>query len=358
MAEELTMHHMPAVGMGNPARSDGRHPTRRRFMQGVAGIGLSVAGLPLLGGCAPWSSSDKQPPKVYRIGFLSGAPGFVLSAIRNRLETLGWVDGRNVAFEWREALAGENRLEDLATRLVRLKVDVIMAVTAAAVRAAQQATRTVPIVMIINSDPVAGGLISSLGRPGGNTTGWVSVTPDLSAKRLELLKEAVPAVSRVGIFWDSSVPEKFVDFGELEATAQRLGVQLISLEVSSRADLDRAFAAVSKEHVDALYSVWGPVIGKYLGQMMNFAAINRLPAMWDNVTVAEEGGLMGYGPDSRDYSRRAADYVDRILRGARPSDLPVEQPTRFSLTVNLKAARAMGLTISPSVLARADLVIQ
>jgi putative ABC transport system substrate-binding protein len=304
----------------------------------------------------------QQPARIPRIGILINTPASVLStqveAFRRRLRELGYVEGKNILIEYRYADGKLERLPDLAAELVRLKVDVIVASAPRAVFAAKKASATIPIVFAAATDPVGIGLVSSLARPGGNITGLSLMAPDLDGKRLELLKEAFPKVARVAFLWFPGAPTGNLTLTEMEAGAKALGVKLQSLEVRSLDDFQSTFARAKREGAQALITTPHSLINTQQRQVLDFAAKNRLPAMYHTSEFVEAGGLMSYGPNTADLYRRAADYVDKILKGTKPADLPVEQPTRFEFVINVKAAKQIGLTIPPKVLAQADKVIK
>ena len=325
---------------------------RRTFIAGVVGL----LGLPLAG-------EAQQPGKVPRIGVLGprnrsdGAP-FIDAFLQGLLE-LGWIEGQNIAIEYRFAEGRFDRLADLAGELVRLKVDVILAASTPPALAAKSATKTIPIVMATSADPVELGLVATLARPGGNVTGLsFSVALDVVGKELELLRETVPKVRRVAVLWNPANPGNALAMKTVTRTAQSLGVQLQPLEARGSNEFEAAFAAMARGGTEALLVVPDSVFGLYRAQLQNLVAKSRLPAMYGLREHAEAGGLMSYAVDVRDSFRRSATYVDKILKGAKPADLPVEQPTKFELVINLKTAKALGLTIPPAVLARADEVIQ
>jgi putative tryptophan/tyrosine transport system substrate-binding protein len=303
----------------------------------------------------------QQPAKIPRIGILTPDPvsararGF--ETFRRGLRELGYIEGQNIAIEWRSAEGKLDRLPALAAELVSLKVDVIFTSTAPAVRAAKQATTMIPIVMAVGGDPVAGGLIASLARPGGNVTGFYSQSPELSGKRLHLLKEASPKVSRVAVLWNPDAAGAGVTMRETMAPAKSLGVKVQSLEVRSPSELVGAFEAATRERSDALIVQQTTLSNAHREQIVGFAGKNLLPAMYPSSRCVEIGGLMSYSA-SVDHWGRAAVYVDKILKGAKPADLPVEQPTKFELVINLKTAKQIGLTIPQSVLYRATKVIK
>ena len=308
---------------------------------------------------APRSAPAQQPAKVPRIGFLStGVAGPNIEAFRQGLQELSYVVGQNIAIEYRWAGGRDDRLPELAGELIRLKVDIIVTTSSSAARAAQQATKTIPIVMAVSGDPVGTGLVASLARPGGNITGLTILSPELSGKRLELLKEAFPKVSRVAVLWNPASPDKQLDFRETQAAARALKVQLQSLEVRGPKDFDKVFQAATKERTHALITLSDPLTGSQGRRIMDFAAKSRLPAMYGDSVFVEAGGLMAYGPNIFDLYRRAAFFVDKLLKGAKPADLPVQQPMRFELVINLDTAKKIGRTIPPELLMRADKVIK
>jgi putative ABC transport system substrate-binding protein len=304
----------------------------------------------------------QQPSKVPKIGFLVGpSRSFFTSRIESfeqGLHSLGYIEGRHVVIEYRYAEGKADRFAALAAELVGLKVDVIVTTTTPGVLATKKATSTIPIVFVSVGDPVAGGLVASLARPGGNITGLTILAPELSGKRVELLKEAIPNITRVAFLWNSANPAQGLQWKETQAAAQALGLQLKSLEVRSSNDFDSAFEAVLRERAQALIPAAEPLVNTHLNRIVEFAAKNRLPAMYGGPEVVEAGGLMSYAPNYDDLFRRAATYVHKILKGAKPGDLPVEQPTKFEFVINLRTAKQIGLTIPPNVLARADKVIK
>ena len=302
------------------------------------------------------AAEGQQAGKVSRIGVLAvSAAAFSprIEAFRRGLREHGYVEGKNILLEYRYAEGKLDRLPDLAAELVALKVDVIVTASPPAVRAAQKATSTIPIVFAAVGDPVADGLVKSLARPGQNTAGLSIVGPELEGKRLELLKEAVPKTTRVAVLFGPQRLRK-----ELESAAPALGIQLISLPVQELGDFESAFETARKENADALITSPSPLLNTVRERIVALAAKNRLPAMYAGPEFVETGGLMSYAPSYTDLFRRAATYVDKILKGAKPGDLPVEQPTKFELVINLKTAKALGLTIPQSVLGRADQVIE
>jgi putative ABC transport system substrate-binding protein len=312
---------------------------------------------------APLGAAAQQAGKVPRIGYLaagspSGGP-HLLEAFRKGLRELGWVEGQNIVIDYRFAEGRFDRLPDLAAELVRLKVDIIVAGPTPPAAAAKKATETIPIVMIGVGDPVGQGLIASLARPGGNVTGLsYSVGLEIFGKGLELLKETVPKVRRVAILSNPANPSHPLAIREVNVAARSLGVQLQLLEARGPNEFDGAFAAMAKERVGALLVVTDPMLVLHRTRLADLAARSRLPAAYGTRESVEAGGLMSYGPSLSDLWRRAATYVDKILKGAKPADLPVEQPTKFELVINVKAAKALGLTIPQSMFIRADEVIE
>ncbi len=314
---------------------------------------------------SPSAAGAQQATKVARIGYLSinltAAPPNQHEAFRQGLRDLGYVEGRDIVIEYRDAGGKVERLPALAAELVALKVDVIMAGSAPHALAAKQATRTIPIVFISAGDPVADGLVTSLARPGGNVTGLSSLTPERIGKCLELLTQAVPGVSRVAVLWQPGAVGDRTEKDTLkgaEVAARVLGVRLQLVEARAPADIDRAFSDMTKARAGAL-AVWTTAMfASERGRLVALAAKNRLPAVYTLSEFVDAGGLMAYGHSQADLNRRAATYVDKILKGAKPADLLVEQPTRFDLVINLKTAKVLGLTIPPSVLARADHVVE
>ncbi len=305
----------------------------------------------------------QQAKKVQRIGFLGGGSPSAYSprieAFRKGLAEIGYAEGKNIAIEYRYAEGNLERLPDLAAELVRLKVDVILAAGGREVaQAAKQATTTIPVVITNVGDPVATRLVASLARPGGNITGLTSASPDLSAKRLELLKEAVPRLTRVAVLYDPTNRGNTANFKETEVAAHLLGVKLQSLEVRIPDDFAGAFNAAKTGRAGALIVLPSLLNATRRTRIVELATKSRLPTMFAEDVDVESGGLMSYGPNYPDLFRRAATYVDKILKGAKPGDLPVEQPMKFELVINLKAAKQIGLTIPPNVLARADRVIR
>ncbi|MBI2491941.1 MAG: ABC transporter substrate-binding protein [Candidatus Rokubacteria bacterium] len=307
--------------------------------------------------------ADAQPPApIPRIGLLSPfSPSDAAlwhQAFRQGLRDLGWVEGKNISIEYRYAEGRSDRLPGLAAELVRLKVDLIVASTGTDGLVAKNATRAIPIVVASAGDAVGGGLVESLARPGGNITGLSQIAPEMAGKRLELLKEIAPRLSRVAVLWNPEALVSTLTWEEIQRPARQLGVQLHSLEVRTPGDFARAFENATRARAGALLIMPSPVFLTNLKRIADFAAKNHLPSIFHIREFADSGGLMAYGVDRSDMFRRAATYVDKILKGAKPSDLPVEQPTKFELVINLKTAKALGLQIPPSVLVRADTVLR
>jgi putative ABC transport system substrate-binding protein len=304
----------------------------------------------------------QSPVKAARIGVLSGGGASTeahwYEAFRQGLNELGYAEGRNIAIEYRYAEGKTERLPALAAELVRLNVDLILTAGDQAIRAAKQASQTIPIVVAIAGDLVGSGHVASLARPGGNITGQTSLGSELSAKRLELLKTAFPNVSRVAIFWNPNNAASVAGLKESEVAARALRIQLLPLDVRRADDFAGAFPAALRARADALIAFGDALLTTHRARIVDFAAKNRLPAMYGNQGYMDAGGLMFYGPNVADQFRRAATYVDKILKGAKPGDLPIEQPTKLDLVINLKTAKALGLTIPQSFLSRADRVIE
>ena len=316
----------------------------------------------LLGGAAAWplSARAQQRGKLPTIGFLvAGTPsshGPWVAAFVQRLRELGWSEGRTVAIEYRWAEGREERVTEIAAEFVRLKVDVIVT-SGGGVRAAMQTTSVVPIVFGTANDPVGSGYVASLARPGGNVTGLSNQAPDLAGKRLEILREVVPGLRRLAIMGNSSLPAIVLEMGEVQTLARSLGFDAAAVEIRRVQDIAPAIEAL-KDRADALYVASDPLVVGNKIRINTFALAARLPTMSTSRDQIEAGGLMSYGPNIPDQFRRAADYVDKILHGTKPGVIPVEQPTKFDLALNLITARALGLTIPPSLLARADEVIE
>jgi putative ABC transport system substrate-binding protein len=317
----------------------------------------------LLGGAAvawPVAARAQQPAKTPRIGVLR--PGALrdpsLDEFVRSLRELGYVENQNVVIEYRVAEGKVDRLRPLASELLDLKVDIIVAEHSSAIQAAQQVTRTIPIVMAASADPVGAGLVASLARPGGNVTGLSRLAPEADEKRLELLKETLPALKRVAFIWDPANPGLSLRFKAVDMAGRALVLEIQSLEVRTPNELHGALESATRKGAGALV-VPSPMVSAYRRQIVDFAAKKRLPLVYDGREFVEEGGvLMSYGSNLTDLWHRAGVYVDKILKGAKPADLPVEQPTKFELVINLKTAKALGLDVPPMLLARADEVIE
>jgi ABC-type uncharacterized transport system substrate-binding protein len=313
--------------------------------------------------CFP-AHAQAQPSRVAKIGWLflrpETAPGTVGGddITRQALRDLGYMENRNVTFEYRRADNKIDRLPALAGELVRLKVDVIVAASANAAVAAKNATGTIPIVFVSMSDPVVDGLVDSLARPGGNLTGFSTITPILTGKRFELLKETVPRLSRIALLWNPKNPGSAQDWKESLVSARELGLQLHSLEVSNAENFDSAFKAATKAGSNGIAATLDGVINSNQKPIADFAMKYRTPAIYPRRDFTENGGLMAYGPEQTEPYRRTAAMIDKILKGTKPADIPVEQPKKFEFVINLKTAKQIGLTIPPNVLARADKVIK
>ena len=316
-----------------------------------------VATLALVLFVAPFAADAQRPGQVPRLGWLALAspPLIELEGLRQGLRELGYVEGRNIVIEERYAEGKSERLPDLVAELVRLKVDVLLAAGGAPTRAAKQGTTTTPIVSV-SGDPVAAGFVLGLAQPGGNITGLTHFTTELSGKRLELLKETFPSLTRVAVLAHTAAP--LTDLRTTESAAQALGMQLQRLEIQEPTKLEHAFTTMTRARADALIVLPSQVFFALRTQITALAAQHRLPAMYEGKAFVEAGGLMSYGPSVPDLFRRTATYVDKILKGAKPADLPVEQPTKFELVINLKTAKALGITMPPSLLVFADEVLQ
>jgi putative ABC transport system substrate-binding protein len=324
----------------------------------------------LLALCSPllalgFSAQPQQPAgKVPRIGYLSAigdpyTPEPQIEAFREALRDLGYVEGKNILVDYRYAGGIQDRIPGLVAELVQLRVDVVVVAALPAIRAAKQATKTIPIVMVTTQDPVATGIVDSLARPGGNITGLTRLTRELGGKRLELFKEVVPGISRVGVLVDANMTELATTFKDYETAARPLKIQLQSLEVRGpKPDFEGAFQVATKGRANALITVSTALLVRYPKRIADLAIKNRLPSMHERSEYVQAGGLVSYAASEAESFRRAATYVDKILKGAKPTDLPVEQPTKFEFVINLKTAKQIGLTIPPNVLARADRVIR
>jgi putative tryptophan/tyrosine transport system substrate-binding protein len=328
----------------------------RRIIELLVSLALALLVMPSAAEVRP---SGEKP----RIGFLSpvlsNAPTTAhrnFEAFRQGLRELGYIEGQHLTLEYREA--PPDRLAERAAELVRLPVDVLVTWSTPAIQAAQQATTTIPIVMGASGDPIQTGFVAGLARPGGNITGLTILSAELTAKRLELLTQLVPGLARVAVLWNPANPAMVLEWQEAQAAARRLGVQVQSLEIRSSDEIAGAFAAAAREHAQALYFTAESLFSIHLPQILDFAARIRLPTSFHRRGFVAAGGLMSYAADGADRYRRVAVYVDKILKGAKPGDLPVEQPMKFELVINLKTAKALGLTIPPSILFQADEVIR
>ena len=323
--------------------------TNRRMFIGTLAGGLLAS---------PFTTVAQQPTKLHRIGVLGNVDVPPWEGLRQGLRDLGHVDGRNITMEWRWSEGRPDRLPALALELVQLKVDIIVASSTQAAQAAKQATSTIPIVVVLSSYPDKVGLVQSLARPGGNVTGLSTFAPELMGKRLELLKEIAPKVSRVAVLWNPTSPVEPLGFRETLAAAAVAGVEIQSIEARTPDDHPAAFATLTASRAEALIAHGNPINWQNRQLIADFALKSRLPSIYEERIFVEASGLLSYAPNFTDLFRRAATYVDKILKGAKPADLPVEQPTKFELVINLKTAKALGLTIPQTVLLRADEVIQ
>ena len=316
----------------------------------------------VLGGAAtawPLAARGQQSNNVFKIGFIAtGGVPLYMNAFHDALQDLGWIEGKNVVYESRYAENRLDRLPELAAELLGLNVDVIVAGGTPAPLAAKQATAIVPIVMTGAADPLGTGLVASLARPGGNVTGLSLMSADLVGKRLELLKEVLPGLTSVAVLWNADHPFSTFVFKETERAAQALQIEVQSLEVRRPDDIDSALTAAKRQNASALIAVEDPLTTDYRRQIVSFAAETRLPSIYGLRMFVDAGGLLSYGADLSDLYRRAAGYVDKILKGTKPSELPVEQPSKFELVINLKTAKALGLNIPQTLLATADEVIE
>jgi putative ABC transport system substrate-binding protein len=321
---------------------------------------LGTVGAMLFALCV--SANGQQPAKIPRIGIVTAQPLSAVAvrhdAFRQGLRELGHFEGKNIVIEQLSAEGRFDRLPALMAEIVRLKVDIIVSFGSTTTRAAQKATSTIPIVMTQDTDPIGNGFVASLARPGGNITGLSSLAADLSGKRLELLKEIVPKLSHAAVFGTSTNPGNRQSLKETDLAAGAFGVQLQYFDILKPKDLETAFRAAGNGRVDGVFVLRSPVLNSHRKQFAQLAVKTRLPATYPTSEFVEAGGLMFYGVNNTDLDRRAATYVDKILKGRKPADLPVEQPTKFELVINLKAAKQIGLTIPPNVLARADRVIR
>ena len=334
----------------------GKKNTTKRSILGVVSCALLFA--------LSFSAQAQQTAKIPRIGYISGTynpsnPGPYVEALRQGMRELGYTEGKHFLIEYRGAQGKFETIPGIITELVRLKVDVLVLPIFYAIEAAKKATKTIPIVMITQVDPVAAGLVASLAHPGGNITGLATLQRDLSGKRLELLTEVVPRLSRIGILRSANESASAIGFKEYETAARALKLQVESLEVQgSNPDLEGSFQAALKSHANALITITSNPLFHNAKRVAQLATKNRLPSMYEGNTWVEAGGLMSYSANDIEVFRRAAFYVDKILKGTKPTDLPVEQPTKFELVINLKTARGLGLEFPPTLLARADEVIE
>ena len=317
-----------------------------------------ASGMTLL--AAPGAMFAQTPEKVWRIGYLSlfSGPSEINEAFREGLRSLGYIEGRNVLIDSRWAAGNRGRLAEMAAELVRLKVDVIVAFPTPAVLAAMQATRTIPIVFPVGADPIATGLVASLARPGGNVTGLSQMAPELSPKRVELIYTLVPGAKRMAVLWNPSSVGMVQRVRDTRVAAEQLRIAFFDAGARDLNELQASLAEISKQRTDALLVTAEPFTAQHRDRILEFCAGNRMPAMYEDGTWVQAGGLISYGPSLLDMFRHAASYVDRILKGAKPADLPVEQPTKYELFINQKTAKALGITIPLSLLLRADEVVQ
>jgi putative ABC transport system substrate-binding protein len=309
----------------------------------------------------PLAADAQQAAKVYRVGFLWDSPAVfpdALEAFRQGLRDLGYVEGRNITIEYRWSEGKPERRRELAEELVRLKVDIIMAPSSVYVGAAKRATSTIPIIFMSHADPIGSGHVASLARPGGNITGLAIMMTETNVKGLELLREAIPGLARVAVIWDPATPSHGPGLKAVEAAGPVLGLRIQPVAVRSATEFDSAFSAISRERAGGVLVLSTPIFIAGAKRLAELALTYKLPSMFGPRHHVEAGGLMSYSPDRADLYRRGATYVDKILKGAKPADLPVQQPTRFELVINMKTAKALGLTIPRSVLIRADKVIE
>jgi putative tryptophan/tyrosine transport system substrate-binding protein len=318
-------------------------------------LGCAAAGWPLAG-------RAQQTRNVFRIGFLGNSTAALeanlVEPFRGGLRDLGYVEGQNILIEYRWAEGKYEHFPALTAELIALKVDVIVTAGTPASLAVKKATTSIPLVMVAVGDPVATGLVASLGRPGGNITGLTSISSEMEGKRLELLREVVPTLSHIAVLWNAASPIQVIEERETQAAAQMLGMKMLSLGVRTREDIEDALTTIVRERPGALLVLADRLFLHHRTRIMDFAAQHRLPGVHAYRELVEAGGLMSYGPSYADMHRRAATYVDKILKGAKPADLPVQAPTKFELVINHKAANALGIDVPPTLLARADEVIE
>jgi putative ABC transport system substrate-binding protein len=314
----------------------------------------------LLGGAATWplAARAQQAKKIPRIGVLWPNPPATFEFMRQGLRDFGYVEGQNIIFEFRWAEGKLDQLPELAADLVRIQVDIIVTLAPPATVAAKHATQTIPIVFVAMGDPVASGVVASLAQPGANLTGTTRMIPEMSVKHVGLLKEAVPSLAKLAVLWNPTNSSHPPALQAVHAAARSLSLQVLPLEVRAPAELDNIFAVIVRERADGVLFIADPIFFIHLKRMVDLVASNRLPAICNFIEFPKLGGLMGYAPSIPDEFRHAAGHVDKILKGAKPADLPVEQPTKFQLVINLKTARALGLTIPPVILATADETIE
>ena len=317
----------------------------------LAALGAAAAAWPL-------AARAQQAKKIPRIGVLWPNPPTTFDFMRQGLNDFGYVEGQNIVFEFRWAEGKLDQLPELAAELVRLRVDVIVTLAPQATLAAKQATQTIPIVFVAMGDPIASGVVPSLARPGANLTGTTRMLPEMSAKHVELLKEAVPSLAKLAVLWNPTNSSHQPALRAVHATARSLSLQFQPLEVRAAAELDGTFDIIVRERADGVLFIADPVFFIQLKRMADLVRSNRLPAIANFIEFPKLGGLMGYAPSIPDEFRHAASHIDKILKGAKPADLPVEQPTKFQLVINLKTATALGLEVPPTLLARADEVIE
>jgi putative ABC transport system substrate-binding protein len=338
---------------------------RKNGSQRATGVGMKRRTfITLLGGATAWplAARAQQVGKLYRIGFLGNSTAALeanlVEPFRDGLRNLGYLEGRNIVIEYRWAEGKYERFPALTAELIALKVDVIVTAGTPASLSVKQAATSTPLVMVAVGDPVATGLVASLGRPGGNITGLTSIASEMEGKRLELLREAVPKLSHIAVLWNAASPIQVIEERETRAAAEVLGMKMLSLGVRTREEIEDALTTIVRERPGALIVLADRLFLHHRTRIMDFAAQHRLPGVHAYRELVEVGGLMSYGPSYADMHRRAATYVDKILKGAKPADLPVEAPTKFELVINHKAAKALGLEIPPVLLARADEVIE
>jgi putative tryptophan/tyrosine transport system substrate-binding protein len=321
---------------------------RRDFIKGIVGAATAW----------PLAGRAQQVKKIPRVGVLWPNPPATFEFMRQGLTDFGYVEGRNIDFEFRWAEGRLDELPEMATELVHLRVDLIVTLAPPATLAAKNATQTIPIVFVAMGDPLASGVVASLARPGGNLTGTTRMISEMSAKHVELLKEAAPSVAKLAVLWNPANSSHQPALQAVNAAVRSLSLQVLPLEVHAPAELDNIFAAIIRERADGVLFIADPIFFIQLNRMVDLAATNRLPAICNFVEFPKLGGLMGYASSISDEFRHAASHIDKILKGAKPADLPVEQPTQFQLVINLKTAKALGLEIPPTMLARADEVIE